>query len=229
MRKLFPSFVVALLAVAAFVPAARGEASEEAAGKTIWENLQAKRSSCTVLAENDFELLGEYFMGQMAGTAHEGMNQMMKTMMGEEGERATHIALGKRASGCDPNAAYPMGSGMMGWGMPMMGGYPYNGASSTGWIRGGWSNPFDLNLYRPMMPMIGFGYGYGAWSWVGFILMLAFWIVIILALAAGLKWLIQRGSGSERAKSALGILEERYAKGEISKKEFEEKKKDLLG
>ena len=58
-------------------------------------------------------MLGEYFMGQMAGDSHAAMNAMMIQAHGEDGEEQIHIVMGKRLSGCDTSAAFPVGSG--GW------------------------------------------------------------------------------------------------------------------
>jgi putative membrane protein len=75
----------------------------------------------------------------------------------------------------------------------------------------------------------------GGWGTGGFggIFMIIFWILIIVGGVFLVKWLIQStkgGSGRPFSSSsgALDILKERYAKGEIGKEEFEEKKKDLL-
>jgi putative membrane protein len=42
----------------------------------------------------------------------------------------------------------------------------------------------------------------------------------------GIRWLVRQGRGSE-PDAALDILRQRYARGEISKEEFEAKKRDL--
>jgi len=60
-----------------------------------------------------------------------------------------------------------------------------------------------------------------------------FWIIIIVLIV----WLVmskvnrsQKNSGYGSAKeSPLDILKNRYAKGEINKEEYNEKKKDLTG
>lgn len=74
--------------------------------------------------------------------------------------------------------------------------------------------------------------GWGGMGWFGMIFMTAFWILIIVGLVFLIRWLIQstrgesgRALGSSRA---IEILKERYARGEIEKEEFEEKKKHLL-
>jgi putative membrane protein len=77
--------------------------------------------------------------------------------------------------------------------------------------------------------MEGWGWGIG---WFGGIFMILFWILIIIALVFFIRWLVQNtrgGTAYSRTESstALDILKERYARGEIGKQEFEEKKRDL--
>lgn len=69
----------------------------------------------------------------------------------------------------------------------------------------------------------------GHWGWgMGFswILMILFWGLVIAGIVALIRWFSER-SGS-RGKTALEVLQERYARGEIQKEEFEQKKRDLL-
>jgi putative membrane protein len=56
--------------------------------------------------------------------------------------------------------------------------------------------------------------------------MLLFWGLLIAAIAVlADSWLSSRKRGTSR--SALDILKERYARGEIGREEFEQKKRDL--
>ncbi len=61
------------------------------------------------------------------------------------------------------------------------------------------------------------------------IFMVFWWVIIALAIAFFVKWLINASKNESQISknTALEILKQRYAKGEIDKKEFEEKKKDL--
>lgn len=61
-------------------------------------------------------------------------------------------------------------------------------------------------------------------------MMILFWGAIIFFIA----WLVKEAKGDNRSdvsasKSPIDILKDRYARGEIDKKEFEEKKRDLIG
>ena len=94
---------------------------------------------------------------------------------------------------------------------------PIVGSLAGGYRSGGWG------MMGPGM-MGGFGLG-----WFMPIFMIVFWGLIIwgiVALIRGLTSLASSG-GSGQADSALEVLKRRYARGEISKEEFEEKKKDL--
>ena len=77
------------------------------------------------------------------------------------------------------------------------------------------------NLGMGSYGMMGFGMGFG------WIFMLLFWGMLV--------WLVytlinasQSNTKQGREEDALGILKKRYAKGEISKKEYEEMRKELI-
>lgn len=184
-------------------------AREETEGKAVWEKLQTKELACKDLTDDNFGTLGEYFMGRMIGTSHEAMNNMMIQTMGEQDEERMHIVMGERLSGCDASAAFPSGS--MGF-MSMM-----------QMMSGRWSSPFGSN--QSNNSMINFGFApFGGFGWI---FMILWWFLIIAGIVALVRWLSGQFQGGASRKSALDILKDRYAKGEIDKKEFEEKKKDL--
>lgn len=64
----------------------------------------------------------------------------------------------------------------------------------------------------------GWGMGFG---------MLMFWGLLIAAIVLLVKGPWGLGTRGKRDKSALDILKERYARGEIEREEFEQKKREL--
>ena len=74
---------------------------------------------------------------------------------------------------------------------------------------------------------------WGSFGWwgmgFGMLFMLLFSVLIILGIAALIRWmLIQSPSGQgARDKTPLEIVQERYARGKIDREEYEQKKRDL--
>ncbi|MCL5733094.1 MAG: hypothetical protein M1334_00305 [Patescibacteria group bacterium] len=113
--------------------AIQSQQQEEQEGKNFLSELTNKIITCSQLKDADFEKIGEYFMGQAIGdtSRHIAMNEMMKSMMGEQGEEQMHIIWGKRGSGCDTSSQgtgyIPMMQIMMGGGSnSMMGNWGQN-------------------------------------------------------------------------------------------------------
>ena len=75
-----------------------------------------------------------------------------------------------------------------------------------------------------------YGMGWG-WGIFGAIHMVLWWALLIVGIAVLVKWLMAETPGGTRgaANRALEILQERYARGEIGKEEFDAKKRDLKG
>lgn len=93
--------------------------------------------------------------------------------------------------------------------------------------------------------MYGYYGGYDHWfglSIIGLVLIVIFWALVIVLVARFIRWI--SGGSSDRhdrkarrwhkwqevsgGASAIEVLNERYAKGEINKEEYEQKKKDIL-
>ncbi len=80
-----------------------------------------------------------------------------------------------------------------------------------------------------MMNGWGYGYGYGP-------IHMIIWIVIAIAVVAFCMWMMRSACmpgmhrhAMSRRSAGLDVLEERYARGEINRDEYLQKKKDIEG
>ncbi|WP_198116883.1 SHOCT domain-containing protein [Massilia rhizosphaerae] len=78
--------------------------------------------------------------------------------------------------------------------------------------------------------MMGNMMGYGWWGMgVGSVLMLLFWAFVILGIVGVIRWFLSQNGPDRgtRGKTPLEIVQERFARGEIGKEEYEQMKRDL--
>ena len=92
---------------------------------------------------------------------------------------------------------------------------------------------FDWGFFLLSSPMAQAPYEWGwrmhpMWGWgVGMMfMMLLFWGAILVAAVVCVRWLLGQTKNAQ-GDSALNILRERFARGEIEKDEFETKKRQL--
>jgi putative membrane protein len=189
----------------------------------VWQKLQDQKVACADLTDEDFGVLGEYFMGNMKGDAHASTNAMIEGVLGHDGEEQVHVVMGKRFSGCDESAVYTgEGNGSLPM-INMMLGVPAGVLSGSDGVER--SSPFEFNKKNNFMMNLGFTHFGG----LGLVFMIFWWILILAGIVTVIDWLMNRhrGGSHSNGKAALDTLRERYAKGEIDAKEFEERKKHL--
>jgi putative membrane protein len=78
-----------------------------------------------------------------------------------------------------------------------------------------------------MMGPWGSGFGTGPFGMI-------LWLVIIILIVAVVVWFLRSGGSRrpaqlEQRSSGLDVLEERYARGEINRDEYLQKKRDISG
>ncbi|MFC1932469.1 SHOCT domain-containing protein [Chloroflexota bacterium] len=92
----------------------------------------------------------------------------------------------------------------------------------------GWGETCEYEMEEHGMMGLGMmgGFGFGWFMPIGWIVILGLIVWAVIALTKGA---VSTGSqGSPKQLSALEVLKDRYARGEIGKEEFEEKRKDLM-
>lgn len=95
------------------------------------------------------------------------------------------------------------------------------------------------------LPLINVQYGRGDWGpgmmsfwgygWMNWIMMLVFWGLVIVGGFQLIRWLARGGAGNSAGRHppgsvdnrALDILNERYARGELDREQYEQMKRDI--
>lgn len=217
-NSLFGFLMVGLLLFSTLVLANVDHESEIEEGRQLIES----KVSCDDLSEEQLEAIGEYYMEQMhPGEEHEVMDEMMGGE-GSESLEEMHINMA-RSFYCGEHDM--MSSGMMN----MMMGRGSTGMMGFGrmmkMIKG--DKAYDYKKSGGMMKMMGNIGLFGWWGMgFGFIFMILFWGLIIWLIV----WIVTRYTKPGQAgktESAIEILKKRFAKGEITKKQYEDMKKEI--
>lgn len=71
--------------------------------------------------------------------------------------------------------------------------------------------------------------GAGPWMWLGPIAMLLFWGLVIVGIVMALRtvWSHKSEGNAGSGSGAVDILDQRYARGEITREEYQRMREDL--
>ena len=165
-----------------------------------------KSIDCIKVTEKQMEDLGDAYMDVTHPDSSE--HDFMERMMG--GEKSPTLVSMKRFMGARYLGCYK-------------GKVPFDGM--MGYMYGGRSYGDDYYDRRwPHMPMM---YGNGPWGMMGpyggIFMWIIFFVILVFVIYLATRWGRSTGVG----ETPLDILKKRYAKGELTKEEFDQKKKDL--
>ena len=71
---------------------------------------------------------------------------------------------------------------------------------------------------------------WGGWHWgtgFGWVFAILFWALILLGIAALAKWMFFGGGWPGSTRRPLDILKERYARGDITREQYEQMRRDI--
>jgi hypothetical protein len=167
------AYVFAALTLAA--PAVASVDGDAQLGRAVIQRLQARTASCETLTGTDFEHVGEYVTGRMAGSLrlHEAMNARMRAVLGADNEQRMHELMGRRYAGCASPSGQTIGPAMMGargWSAKSMWG-PMMATGDWDWMRdGNWQHLSQADWQRVSDQWMGPGMMHGngtGWSTAG--------------------------------------------------------------
>jgi uncharacterized membrane protein len=220
------SLIALALALLLYTGIAFGDAGHERSVEEILTEIREKlnlgssdRIDPDRVSDGDLEELGDAVMGLMHPDTRE--HELMDEMMGGEGSKNLeymHRLMGYRyLDGRFSGTGVPgIGMSKRDWGM--MNGPPMMGWGMHGRGRGGAYRAFPGSMMGGFFPF---------YFWMS-----AMWILIVVIVAV-VVWLVVRSNRQQKSASGLhgfsplDIAKQRYARGEISREEYETLKRDL--
>ena len=196
-----------LIALAAAAPAAAQMSSRN--GADLLRAVEDGERDCGDLSRGDFEAVGEHVMERMVGSAaaHESMDEAMDRMMGRSATRAMHESLGRRFTDCGGGELAGT-AGIMG----MMGlGASPGGAVDPGFMMG--------DRYGARYDRDGDG-----WSTAATVMTAL--MAVLIGLAAVAVWRLAPRT-RPGGKSALEVLDRRFAAGEVDADDYARRRRAL--
>ncbi|MEI6296349.1 MAG: SHOCT domain-containing protein [bacterium] len=204
MNKFSGVIVYLVLIISLILPSFSYAVGTGGPGLEIYQKFIMGQTKCADLKDTDFNAVGDYVLTQMPEAQRGAMDVYVKQYKGTMSDADFTTLMGKYFTACQIPGV-EVGQGM---------------------TAGKVNIPDYSGVYSGYLGMMGIiGWFMSLISFVFGLIVLYIIVRVVLRLTRGKKEICD---DSQNNKSPVDILKERYAKGELSKEEFEEHKKELL-